>query len=125
MRADSLGSGCLDEAISCERLNELLQVGPDDFLLHAELLADLGSNHGFGFPALEHLQDSRPDTIEVEHLTLLNIKDDRTILTMRAAHGIGNLVHGLNLNNGSDESDVCRAMSHFSRAGCQQKQKLF
>jgi hypothetical protein len=60
---------------------------------NAELSDDLIDNLCLGGPLSEKCEDSRSDEVEVEHLTLSDIKDDCTVLAVGAAHCVRNSVH--------------------------------
>jgi hypothetical protein len=60
---------------------------------NAELSADLIDNPRLGGSALEKFEDSRPNKVEVEHLTLPDIQHYCAVFVVRAAHCVGNSVH--------------------------------
>ena len=79
------------------RLLQALEKFPD-IVLHkfpadAELAAISSTIAGSVEPIVEKFEDSRSDEVEVEHLALPDIEDDRAVLAVCAAHCVGDPVH--------------------------------
>ena len=82
-----------DELMLFECPQKFQQIAPSKIWANTKLLANFANNFQFGGPSFQQLEDSRSDEIEVEHLTLPDIKDDGAVLAVGAAHCVGDAVH--------------------------------
>jgi hypothetical protein len=67
-------------------IDELSHIAFGYLSAYFEFLADFFDNGGFGGSGFEKLKNLRTNQVEVEHLPLLNVQDNASILTMRAAN---------------------------------------
>lgn len=79
--------------ICLQGLEELLYIVLGTVSAYAELSDDLIDNLCLSGPLFEECEDSRSDEVEVEHLALPDVEDDRAVLAVGAAHCVGDPVH--------------------------------
>jgi hypothetical protein len=99
--------------------NEFLHVVLDYGAICLKLPTDLIDDGRFRRSAFEEFKDARPDRIEVEHLTLLDVENYGSILVMGTANGIGDSVHR------NSSSRILFAHSDTSRESNPQKGENF
>ncbi len=78
-----------------QRFDEFTHITFDSFAAGIELAADHIHDIGLRRPFFKKLENPRSNEIQVEHLALLDIEDDRAILSVRAANSIRDSVHRL------------------------------
>jgi hypothetical protein len=84
----AIRSGIFEQVMLLQGCDELAHVTFSDVPAYFEFLADFVDNGGFGCPDLKKFEDPGPDEVEVEHLSLLDIQDNRAVLTVRAADAL-------------------------------------
>lgn len=77
--------------------DELPHVGFNKLAAYIELNPDGLCNVCLVSSTLQEFKDPRSDEVEIEHLTSLDVEDYSAILTMCAAHVVGDFVHWLAL----------------------------
>lgn len=76
-----------------QRFDEFTYITFDSFSAGIEFAADHIHDVGLRRPFFKKFENPLPNEIQVEHLALLDIEDDRAILSVRAANSIGDPVH--------------------------------
>jgi hypothetical protein len=81
-------SRIFEQVMSLQGFDELADVAFSDAPAHFEFLADFVDDGGFGCPGLKKFEDPGSDEVEIEHLSLPDIQDNRAILAVRAADAL-------------------------------------
>jgi hypothetical protein len=84
----AIRSGIFEQMMLLEGYDELAHVAFGDFPAYFEFLADFVDDGGFGCAGLKKFEDPGPDKVEVEHLSLPDIQDNRAIPAVRAADAL-------------------------------------
>jgi len=82
-----------DQTIFPQHLKEHVHIVLSKVPADAEFSNDLIDNRRLSGTLFEECEDSRSDEIKVEHLTLPDVQDDCAILSVRAAHCVGDFIH--------------------------------
>ena len=81
------------QSVLPERFDKVAHVVLDYFRAGIEFMADHFHDLRFRCPTLEQFENPRPNAVQVEHLTLLDVQNDGPILSVCAANSFGNSIH--------------------------------
>ncbi len=79
-----------------QRFDELGNVGAHHFAVRAIVAADLFSDAGFVKPALHQFKNFGPDNVQAEHLPVMDVEQNSTVLCLCSPDGVGYSEHGAN-----------------------------
>lgn len=74
-----------------EALQEFANVAFDDIVTNTEFVADFLDHLAFRATALQHFEDFGAHKIEREHLTVMDVENDRPVAAVSAPHSFGYL----------------------------------